>query len=135
MNKIEVFLFELSNDVLIMTPQGSFMDYRDEDIRNGYNEAYRLLYQSGTRHLLIDFSNFDYFGSTFVGILLNLAKAARKNSGETALCHLSETMRDMLSTLMLLENRKINFSMTPYPNREAALSELAEISKGLESAG
>lgn len=107
------------------------MDFRDDDIRNGYNEAYRLLFQPGTRHLLIDFSKFDYFGSTFVGILLNLAKAARKNNGETALCHLSETMQEMLQTLMLLENRKINFSMTPFPDRDTAITRLAELSKNL----
>ncbi|HQZ64912.1 MAG TPA: STAS domain-containing protein [Planctomycetaceae bacterium] len=134
MSKNHVFVFEHNADVLIVTPQGSFMEFRDDDVRNSYNEAYRLLFQPGARHLLIDFSNLDYFGSTFVGIILNLAKAARKNNGETALCHLSDNMRDMLKTLMLLENRKINFSMTPYPDREAALAKLAEFSKIADAA-
>ena len=81
------------------------------------------------RHLLMDFSQLDYFGSTFVGILVRLARKARSNQGEAALCHLSSNMRDMMKTLMLLENSKIDFAFTSFPTREAALERLAEISK------
>lgn len=129
MTNKQVFEFELIADVVIITPHGSFMEFRDLDIRNAYNESYRLLNEPGMRHLLMDFSHFDYFGSTFVGILVRLARKARSNKGEAALCHLSDNMRDMMKTLMLLENSKIDFSFTSFPTREAALERLAEISK------
>lgn len=55
----QLFEFELSGDVLILTANGPFLEFRDNDIRNGYNEAYRLLSQPGTKHLVVDFSLLD----------------------------------------------------------------------------
>lgn len=121
----QIFGFEQSGDVLILTALGSFMEFRDNDIRNGYNEAYRLLNEPGVRHLLVDFSAMQYFGSTFVGILIRLAKKARSNNGGAALCHMSDNMKDMLKTLMLLENPKIDFSWVAYPDRDSALKALS----------
>lgn len=121
----KVFEFEQAGNVLIVTAFGPFMEFRDSDLRNAYNEAYRRLSEPETKHLLVDFSQLDYFGSTFVGILIRLAKKARSNKGEAVLCHLSDNMRDMLKTLMLLENVKTDFYWVPYPNREAATLALA----------
>lgn len=121
----QLFEFEVSGDVLILTANGPFMEFRDNDIRNGYNEAYRLLSQPGTKHLVVDFSLLDYFGSTFVGILVRLARKARGNQGQVVLCHLSDSMREMLKTLMLLENPKIDFSMQQVKTRADALQQLA----------
>ena len=129
MNAKHAFVFEHANDVLIVTPKGPFMEFRDNDLRNSYNEAYRLLNAPVTRHLLFDFAHLDDFGSTFVGIIFNLARAARSNNGETSLCHLSDNMRGMLKTLMLLENKKFNFSLKLYPNREVAIRKLEESSR------
>ena len=128
MTSRQVFEFELAADVLIVIPFGPFMEFRDSDIRDAYNEAYRLLGEPGMRHLLVDFSQLGYFGSTFVGILFRLAKRARSNNGETALCQLSTTMRSMLKNLMLLENPNIDFTFTPFPTREAAIQHLSEVS-------
>lgn len=70
----QLFEFEVSADTLLLTVNGPFMEFRDSDVRNAYNEAYRLLSQPGARHLLVDFSRLEYFGSTFVGILIRLAR-------------------------------------------------------------
>lgn len=123
----QLFEFELHSDVLIVTPNGPFIEFRDNDFRNAYNEAYRLLSEPGTRHLLVDFSNLDYFGSTFVSLLLRLSQKARACKGESALCHLSDNMRGMLKTLMLLENPKVDFSMSSHANRDVALQYLADV--------
>lgn len=131
----QLFDFELHSDVLIVTPHGPFQEFRDNDVRNGYNEAYRLLHEPTTRHLLVDFSHLDYFGSTFVGILLRLSQKARSSNGEAVLCHLSDNMRDMLKTLMLLENPKINFSMSSHANREVALQYLADVTSRADKIG
>lgn len=123
----QLFEFELHSDVLIVTPNGPFSEFRDNDFRNAYNEAFRLLMEPGTRHLLVDFSNLDYFGSTFVSLLLRLSQKARSSKGEAALCHLSDNMRGMLKTLMLLENPKVDFSMSSHTNRDVALQYLADV--------
>lgn len=124
----DIFVFEQVGEVLILTPHGPFMEFRDSEIRNAYNEAYRRLCESGVRHLLADFSHLDYFGSTFVGILIRLARRVRSNQGEAVLCHLSDNMKDMLRTLMLLENTKTDFYWTTYTCRESALQALAQTS-------
>lgn len=120
----QVFEFEQRGDILLVMAQGPFMEFRDNDIRNAYNEAYRLLSLPETKHLLVDFSKLDYFGSTFVGILIRLAKKARSNGGQAVLCHLTDNMREMLKTLMLLENTKADCFWVPYPTRTAAMDAL-----------
>lgn len=124
-----VFEFLRLADVLVMIPHGPFMEFRDADIRNAYNEAYRLLSEDDVRHLLIDFSQLDYFGSTFVGILIRLARKVRSGKGEAALCHLSDNMCGMLKTLMLLENTKTDFYWNQFATREIALAHLVPESK------
>ena len=80
--------------------------------------------------LLVDFSKLDYFGSTFIGMLIRLAKKARHGGGEAVLCHLSDNMKQMMKTLMLLENTKTDFFWVPFESREAAMASLAELDAG-----
>ncbi|MCA9063176.1 MAG: STAS domain-containing protein [Planctomycetaceae bacterium] len=120
-----LFEFERSGDILIINANGSTMEFRDQDVRNAYNDAYRLLGEPTIRHLLVDFSRLSYFGSTFVGILVRLARKVRTDGGEAVLCNLTENMQEMMRTLMLLENTKTDFYWVAYPNRQAALTALS----------
>ena len=122
----QVFEFERSGDVLVVVPTGSLMEFRDNDIRNAYNDTYRYLNEPDVKHLLVDFSNLEYFASTFVGMLIRLAKKARQGGGEAVLCKLSDNMKQMMKTLMLLENTKTDFFWVPYESRDAALAALAD---------
>lgn len=123
----QLFEFEIASDTLLLTVNGPFMEFRDSDVRNAYNEAYRLLSQPGARHLLVDFSRLEYFGSTFVGILIRLARKVRQCGGETVLCSLSGTMQEMLRTLMLLENTKTDFVMKPFADTLQAIAYLQSL--------
>lgn len=120
----QIFTFEVSASVLILSANGSFMEFRDSDIRDAYNEAYRLLMQPESRHLLVDFSNLQYFGSTFVGILIRLSQRVHSKGGQSVLCCLSDTMEQMLKSLMLLENPKADFAFRSMPDRAAAMEYL-----------
>ncbi|MCA9035478.1 MAG: STAS domain-containing protein [Planctomycetaceae bacterium] len=119
-----VFEFDQQGNVLVVTPNGPFMEFRDNDIRNAYNDAYRLLCAEDVKHLLIDFSRLDYFGSTFVGILIRLSKKVRGDGGEAYLCHLTDNMRQMMKTLMLLENTKTDFFWRQCESLEEGLASL-----------
>jgi anti-anti-sigma factor len=120
----QVFEYERDGDVLIVVPTGSLMEFRDSDVRDAYNETYRQLSLEDVKHLLIDFSKLSYFASTFVGMLIRLAKKARQGGGEAVLCKLSDNMRDMMKTLMLLENTKTDFFWVPFNSREEAIATL-----------
>ena len=80
-----VFEFERSGNLLIVIPTGSLMEFRDSDVRNAYNETYRLLNEPDVMHLLVDFSQLNYFASTFVCMLIRLARKARQGGGQAVL--------------------------------------------------
>lgn len=124
-----VFEYDRSHNILIVAPRGNITEFRDSDIRDAYNNTYREITQEHVRHLLIDFSEMSYFGSTFVGILIRLAKKIRLDGGEAVLCCLSDNMRDMLKTLMLLENTKTDFFWVPFDSREEAVAFLEQKSE------
>ncbi|MEP3478090.1 MAG: STAS domain-containing protein [Fuerstiella sp.] len=130
---IEIFQFEHVDGTLVVTPTGSMVQVRDGEIRDAYNETYRLLCLPDVSNLLIDFEKLDYFGSTFIGMLIRLAKKARADGGEAFLCCLSSTMRDMMKNLMLLENTKTDFFWTPFETREEALAALDSKEPGTEA--
>lgn len=121
-----VFDFDRSENILIVVPQGDVTEVRDSDIRDAYNNTYREITQEHVKHLLIDFSQLNYFGSTFVGILIRLAKKIRLDGGEAVLCNLSDNMKGMMKTLMLLENTKTDFFWVPFDTREEAVRFLHE---------
>lgn len=123
-----VFEYERIDNVLVVIPTGSLMEFRDSDIRNAYNDTYRYLDDADVKHLLIDFSKLEYFASTFVGMLIRLAKKARLGGGEAVLCNLSDNMKQMMKTLMLLENTKTDFFWVPFPSRAEALASLNQAS-------
>ena len=76
------------------------------------------------RHLIIDFSHVSYFGSTFVGMMIRLAKRAADSGGRTVLCHLNDDVRTILKQLMLLENSKADFFWKPAETLEIAIQSL-----------
>ena len=118
----KIFDFECVGVTLVLIPSGQFTEFRDHDIRNAYNEAYRMVTQPEVRHLLVDFSGLTYFGSTFVGILIRLAKKVRGDGGQAVLCHLTDDMREMMNRLMLLENPRIESSWKNFATRQEALA-------------
>lgn len=122
-----VFEFERVGNVLVVVPTGSLIEFRDNDIRDAYNDTYRFISEPEMLHLLIDFSKLEYFGSTFIGMLIRLAKKARQGGGEAVLSNLSDNMKGMMKTLMLLENTKTDFFWVPFESREAAFQSLREI--------
>jgi len=119
-----VFEFNHVDDILVVEPAGSLMEFRDADIRNAYNDTYRMLNGDDVTHLLIDFSKLEYFGSTFVGMLIRLAKKARQGGGEAVLCCLSDNMSQMMKSLMLLENARTDFFWVPFKTRAEAIESL-----------
>lgn len=122
-----VFEYERAGNVLIVVPTGSLMEFRDSDIRNAYNDTYRYLSEDEIKHLLVDFSRLSYFGSTFVGMLIRLAKKTRQGGGEAVLCHLDDNMRGMMKSMMLLENTKTDFFWVPFNSREEAIASLDKV--------
>lgn len=121
----EVFLkHEEDNDVLVLSPEGDFMKVREGQMRNEYNELYRILSTTNCKHMVVDFTHIEYFGSTFIGILIRLAQRVKKNEGLSVLCCLNDRMREVLKSLMLLENIKVDFFAGCCDSRDEALAKV-----------
>ena len=121
----EVFLrHHQDGDVLVLSPEGDFMKVREIQMRAEYNELYRILSMADCKHMVVDFADIEYFGSTFIGILIRLAQRVKKNEGTSVLCCLNERMKDVLKGLMLLENVKVDFFAGCTDTREEALTKV-----------
>ena len=117
----DVFEYEVNGDILVVIPVRDFMSIRDADLRDAYNETYRRLTTEDLKHLVFDFEQLNYFGSTFVGIMIRLAKKTNGNGGTTVLCNLSDEIRSILKQLMLLENDKTASFWKRAQTREIAI--------------
>ena len=119
-----VFQYEQVDDILVVTAQGDLFQYRYEDLRNGYNDTYRMLLDDSIKHLVFDFAAVGHFGSSFIGMLIKLAQKVRKDGGEAVLCSLTPEMREVMQNLMLLENVKTDFFWVPFDTRAEAITSL-----------
>ncbi len=117
----QVFEFESVGTILIVVPQRNLMTVRDTELRDAYNETYRLLSDDAVQHLVVDFQHLDYFSSTFVGILIRLARKAQSGGGAAVLASMNEEIRRILKQLMLLENPNTDFLWQQQETRQAAL--------------
>lgn len=121
-----VFDFSTHDDILVVMPVRDFMSLRDSDLRDAYNDTYRLLMDGSVKHLIFDFEQMQYFGSTFVGIMIRLARKTRQSGGEAVLCNVSEEMQSMLKQLMLLENTATDFFWRNSESRADAIDWLQQ---------
>lgn len=129
----DVFQFNSHEDILVVTPVRDFMSLRDSDLRDAYNDTYRQLMDGSVKHLIFDFQQMQYFGSTFVGIMIRLARKTRQSGGEAVLCNVSEEMRAMLKQLMLLENTATDFFWRISETREEAIDWVQQQDSGSPS--
>lgn len=121
----EVFLrHETDGDVLVLLPEGDFMKIREIQMRAEYNELYRIFSTTECKHMVVDFAGIEYFGSTFIGILIRLAQRVKKIDGLCVLCCLNDRMKDVLKSLMLLENIKVDFFAGCCETREEAIAKV-----------
>ncbi len=118
----DIFQYEGIGNILVVRPMRDFMSVRDADLRDAYNETYRRLLQDDFRHLIFDLKQLNYFGSTFVGIMIRLAKKVGDGGGRTVLCHLNDATRGILKQLMLLENAHTESLWRRAETREIAVA-------------
>lgn len=116
-----IFEVESVGPILVVVPQRHLMTVRDAELRDAYNNAYRLLSQDTIDHLVIDLEHLEYFSSTFVGILIRLARKTQGSNGATVLTNLNDEVRRILKQLMLLENPNTEFLWTQMDTREAGI--------------
>ena len=100
---------------MIVIPRSDVTGFQFMDVQQELPALLDVVQQPDVKHLVIDFSSADYFGSTVISIVNELRQAIAKKGGRTAVCNASE---DMEAALRIM---KLDRLWTMSPTREDAL--------------
>jgi anti-anti-sigma factor len=91
-------LFEIERDaeIVILTPVMDLHELHCREIDDGAVGVLELLADPTTRHVVLDFRQTDYFGSSALGLFVRLWKRVKRRGGRMALCNLSEPEKEIL---------------------------------------
>jgi anti-anti-sigma factor len=91
----QVFDVSSRGDVLIVAPRRNISSLADDGVQSNWRE---ILSQTGSghRHVVFNFEQIDYFGSTMLEAMLVLWKRIVDSGGRMAVCNASPTIRDIL---------------------------------------
>ena len=104
----KVFPVEMHGSAVVVAPQGDAVSFRDSDVVGELNTVLEILDHLGPVDLLIDLSGDDYYGSTIIGAINNMASKVRDAGGRVALCAASQQMLDVIR-IMKLDQLWMNF--------------------------
>jgi len=100
----EYLKVECANDVIVVTPSGDLGEFVVNSVGGEAERALKKFQEAHEcRHVVIDFCNTDYFGSSALGLFVRLWKRARERGGRMALCNLSEHEIEVLKVVRLSE--------------------------------
>ncbi len=92
-----LFSFECQGDTVIVVPVGDLGEFNFERMEAEAKEAFHHLEHSADKiHIVVDFTNTSYFGSTALGLFLKLWRRVRLRRGHMAFCGLSERESEIL---------------------------------------
>ncbi|MEX0704621.1 MAG: STAS domain-containing protein [Planctomycetales bacterium] len=98
----KVFAAERQGTALIVLPQGDAIGFRESDLQKELDTLLRLL-KDPELDLVVDLSRSNYFGTVILGAINELGLRVRARGGRTALCCVSEAMREILGVMHLDE--------------------------------
>ena len=98
----------MHGSAVVVAPKGDAVSFRDSDVVGELNTVLEILDHLGPVDLLIDLSGDDYYGSTIIGAINNMASKVRDAGGRVALCAASQQMLDVIR-IMKLDQLWMNF--------------------------
>ena len=98
MEEDKVFLTERIGNVLIILPQRNIGSMSDEKVESESESVLEHLLLSGIRHVVMDFSQTSYFGSTMLAQMVTIWRRLHEIEGVLAVCGLSHVGREIIQT-------------------------------------
>ena len=102
---------ECRDDVLVMTPSGNLGEFVVGELESETQNVLNTFETSGCNHLVIDFCNTDYFGSSALGMFVRIWKKVQQRKGTMALCNLTAHEVEVLKVTRLNEFWQIRESL------------------------
>lgn len=96
-DEADLFELECREDTLIITPTGDLSEFQFREMTEQAKQVFEQLESSQTiQNVVVDFQRTDYFGSTALGLFVQLWLKVCRRGGRMALCNLSEREREIL---------------------------------------
>ncbi len=108
-------------DTLVVIPRGDAAGFNPTTVNREMATVTELAQSPEIRHLVIDLSAANYFGSVVLGGLVQLSQAVRNRGGRIAICGASQDMQDILRIM------KLDTLWEVFPDRNVALRRIAKI--------
>ncbi len=108
-------------DTLVVLPRGDAAGFNPTTVNREMATVTELAQSPAVRHLIIDMSGANYFGSIVLGGLVQLSQAVRNRGGRVAICDASQDMQDILRIM------KLDTLWEIFPDRRTALRRVARI--------
>jgi anti-anti-sigma factor len=93
---VNLFAIEREGETVVVTPMADLGELAYPQLEAGANELLELFGHAPARHLVLDFHQAAYDGSTVLPFFLKLWLRVTRHSGRMALCNVSEHERDLL---------------------------------------
>lgn len=105
---------------VVVIPQGESSAFRYQDLHLEVNAVRSLMTKPENRHLVVDLSRMNYFGSEFIGALVSMLRETKNRGGLACFCCASPQMMQVLTNMAL-------FKLWPYfETRDLALAATAK---------
>jgi anti-anti-sigma factor len=87
---------ESDHQTLIVVPLVNVSSLAQEDVKPELDRLLAQLKETGTRNVVIDFTQISYFGTTMLEAMHAIWKCVREAAGKMALCNVSQLQREVL---------------------------------------
>lgn len=119
-----VYPAERWGNTLVVSPKGDAAGFSVTSVNTEMAVITSLFDRAELKHLVIDLSSGNYFGSVVLGALVQLGTAVRNRGGRIAMAGASTDMQDILRLMKLDQMWEL------YADRQAALRAIADIPVG-----
>ena len=92
----KIFRVETAADTLVVSPLREVTSLAEDDVQQELEGIVANLEKPEITHLVIDFAEVSYFGSSMLEAMRMLARRLREGEGKMALCNASTVVREIL---------------------------------------
>ncbi|MDX1969485.1 MAG: STAS domain-containing protein [Planctomycetaceae bacterium] len=117
----KVYQAERWGDTLVVVPLGDAMGFSVTSVNSEMSVIKGLAESRATKHLIVDLSRGNYFGSIVLGALISLGTAVRDQGGRIALSGASKDMQDVLRLM------KLDRMWEMFPDRASAMRTISKV--------
>ena len=121
LDNFEIYEIEVSPPNLVVTPQGSTLQFLYSNVQIESNKILSLFNSPEIKNVIIDLTKVDYLDSIIISSMIRLLQHARQTGGQAVFCNACEDMQN------ILKNIKLGTLWPLFETREEAISYIATL--------